>query len=101
LLCDDEFEVNYCGLDSDRDTEKEVDETALRLFPDVLTSKGGAYHFLSYPTFGIQLYLCRESSTPCKVKAVSFIPLVVRLAIEFELFEEQYRGGLLCQDNVG
>jgi hypothetical protein len=35
------------------------------------------------------------------VKAVSFIPIVARLAIEFELFEEvEERGGLLCQDDI-
>jgi hypothetical protein len=35
----------------------------------------------------------------CNAKAVSVVPLLVKLAIELGLFEEQYRGGLLCQDD--
>ena len=102
MLRDDEFGDNYNGLysDHDRDTEKEV-ETAISFFPDVLTRKGGAHRF--YPIQHLA-YKCTfvAKATPCKVKAISFIPLVVRLAIiEFGLFEEQYRGGLLCQDNIG
>jgi hypothetical protein len=31
-------------------------------------------------------------------KAASFIPLLARLAIELGLFEEEERGGLLCED---
>lgn len=37
MICDQEYE-NYQGLDSERDTEAEV-ETALRFFPDLLTRK--------------------------------------------------------------
>ena len=37
MICCNKLE-NYCGLDSDRDTEQEV-ETAIRLFPEVLTTK--------------------------------------------------------------
>jgi hypothetical protein len=36
----------------------------------------------------------------CNVKAVYFVPLLARPAIQFGLFEEQERGGLLCQDNM-
>jgi hypothetical protein len=32
------------------------------------------------------------------VKVVSFIPPLARLAMEFSLFEEEKRGGLLCED---
>ncbi|OEU10321.1 hypothetical protein FRACYDRAFT_247291 [Fragilariopsis cylindrus CCMP1102] len=63
---------------SDRDTEAEV-ETALRVFPEVLSRRGG----------------------PDNVKAVSFIPLVARLALGFGLFEEKERGGLLLEDEKG
>ena len=35
------------------------------------------------------------------MKAVSFLPLVARLAIELGLFEEEYEGGLLCLDHLG
>jgi hypothetical protein len=34
----------------------------------------------------------------CNLKAVSFVPLLARLAMELGLFEEKYRGGLLCKD---
>jgi len=39
MLCEDDLR-NYRGLDSDRDTEKEV-ETAIRFFPEVLSRNGG------------------------------------------------------------
>jgi hypothetical protein len=88
-------DADYRGLDSDRDTEKEV-ETAIRFFPNVLTRKGGRLN--EYP-IQCSLYLHREYRVwYCNMKAVSFITLLARLAIELGLFEEQYRGGLLCQD---
>ena len=37
VICSNELE-NYHGLDSDRDTDQEV-ETAIRLFPKILTTK--------------------------------------------------------------
>ena len=37
----------------------------------------------------------------CNVKAVSFIPLFVKLAIEFNAFDENKRGGLLIEDGIG
>ncbi|OEU23279.1 hypothetical protein FRACYDRAFT_233452 [Fragilariopsis cylindrus CCMP1102] len=79
---DDRYDRYYRGLDSNRDTAAEV-ETALRFFPEVLSRRGGPYN--KYP---IQ-YLA------IKVKAVPFIPLVVQLALEFGLFEEIERGGLM------
>ncbi|OEU18121.1 hypothetical protein FRACYDRAFT_238555 [Fragilariopsis cylindrus CCMP1102] len=85
---DDDDDDDDVDLDSDRDTEAEV-ETALRFFPEVLSRRGGRCN--KYP---IQ-YL----ATRCK--AVSFIPLVARLALEFGLFEEKERGGLLLEDECG
>ena len=73
---------NHRGLDSDRDTEAEV-EAIIRFFP----------HALSRNTYGD-----RDISWCCHIKAVPFIPFLVRLAIQLGLFEEQYRGGLLCED---
>jgi hypothetical protein len=35
----------------------------------------------------------------CNLKAVSFVPLVARIAIELGLFEKQERGGLLCSQD--
>jgi hypothetical protein len=37
----------------------------------------------------------------CNVDIIPFIPIVARLAIELGSFEEQYRGGLICQDFAG
>ncbi|OEU08510.1 hypothetical protein FRACYDRAFT_249400 [Fragilariopsis cylindrus CCMP1102] len=75
-------------LDSDRDTEAEV-ETALRVFPEVLSRRGGRSNM--YP---IQ-YIASRYST------MSFILLLARLALEFGLFEEEERGGLLIEGNYG
>ena len=85
----------YRGLDSDRDTEMEV-ETAIRFFPNILSRKGGLFN--EYPIQCL-LHLHREDQRWYgNMKAVSFITLLARLAIELGLFEEQDRGGLLCHD---
>ena len=93
MLCDNNSlggDVDYCGLDSERDTEEEV-EAIVRVFPEVLHIKGGRHHFypIQYSTF-----LCKNAKT------VSFIPILAKLAIEFGLFEEYLRGGLLCDDGT-
>jgi hypothetical protein len=41
MLCEDNLE-NYDGLDSDRNTEEEI-ETAVRFFPGVLSMKDGRW----------------------------------------------------------
>jgi hypothetical protein len=107
---------NYRGLDSERDTESEV-EAIVRFFPEVLSrrkqndwnadndddddSDDEEDPFIQsyYP---IQ-YLACVRIRGHNVKAVSFIPLVNRLAIELGvLFDgEGNRGGLLCKDVVG
>jgi hypothetical protein len=102
---------NYRGLDSDRDTEEEV-ETVIRFFPEVLTrTKQFAWYegeddneLITEDLYPIQLLAFTrrdEDDWACNMKAVSFIPLVARLAIELGLFEEQYQGGLLCPDHAG
>jgi hypothetical protein len=95
-LCNDNAvdSDNYHGLDSERDTEEEA-ETTIRLFPEVLSRKcrkGRFYpiQFLAYSYFS-------DSDNRCNLKAVSFIPLLVRLAIEFGSFDEELRGGLLIE----
>ena len=87
---------DYSGLDSDRDTEAEV-EIAVRFFPDVLSRKGGFgrnYYPIQCISFG---WDCLSN---VNVKAVAFIPPLARLAIELGSFEEEERGGLLCK-NLG
>jgi hypothetical protein len=108
MLCDNGVDEDYRGLDSDRDTEEEI-ETAIRFFPDVLSrqkkfvwdiddedeDQDGDFY---YP---IQLLaLTRRDGTSkawCNEKAVYFIPLLARLAIELCLLfdDEAERGGLL------
>jgi hypothetical protein len=92
----------YLGLDSERDTEKEV-ETTVRFFPDVLTRRKEIKRSY-YPIQYLVEYadnVDEDIHLMCNTKAASFIPLLVRLAIELGLFEEQDRGGLLCEDCVG
>jgi hypothetical protein len=93
----------YYGLDSDRDTPAEV-ETVIRLFPRILSrmvivqgGHGGVrigcpIHYLSYIiNDSMRCFLCN-------LKALSFIPLLARLAIEFGSYDEHQRGGLLIKD---
>jgi hypothetical protein len=94
-LCDNDIKSdNYRGLDSERDTEEEV-ETAIRLFPEVLSRRGGYYNY--YPIQLLAFARNEDGHWVWNLKAVSFIPLLVMLAIEFGLFEEEERGGLLCE----
>ncbi|OEU06225.1 hypothetical protein FRACYDRAFT_255571 [Fragilariopsis cylindrus CCMP1102] len=127
MLCERiecEYGLNYHGLDSERDTESEV-ETTIRCFPDVLTRRrklyvrdeqdywnyyqefdededekraGDEYEEEDYP---IQYLVCyrpvNDCFWDCNMKAISFVHLLARLAIEFGSFEEKDRGGLLCQ----
>ncbi|OEU09154.1 hypothetical protein FRACYDRAFT_249072 [Fragilariopsis cylindrus CCMP1102] len=86
----------YDALDSDRDTEEEV-ETALRFFPEVLSRRKDVYAGrFRYPIQELALaHDVQNGKYQCNVKTVLFIPIVARLAIEFDLFEEDERGGLL------
>jgi hypothetical protein len=109
MLCEiDSDSEEYRGLDSDRDTEQEV-ETTIRFFPDVLSRQKTivlydddeeiVHAHIFYPIQLFSYYFCREGICwRCSVKAVSFIPVLARLVIELGLFEEEERGGLLCQD---
>ncbi|OEU17925.1 hypothetical protein FRACYDRAFT_238355 [Fragilariopsis cylindrus CCMP1102] len=96
MLCEkNPYTDDYRGLDSDRDTEDEV-EAAIRLFPGVLSKKSGPQQRL--PIHFITCGSDDKLSGICNLKAVSFIPLAVRLATEFGLFREEERGGLLIED---
>ncbi|OEU06163.1 hypothetical protein FRACYDRAFT_273134, partial [Fragilariopsis cylindrus CCMP1102] len=100
MLCGDNIDEIYRGLDSDRDTEEEV-ETAIRFFPEVLSRRKDVYAgILHYPIQELAITLDEDDGCwRCNLKAVSFIPIVARLAIEFGLFEEVERGGLLSIDD--
>ena len=114
ILCDNATDPEtYSGLDSDRDTEAEV-ETILGFFPEVLARRRVRVrdadedahddaddddevvypiHCLSHVS-GLCIHLCN-------LKAISFIPLFVRIAIKFGCFAVEDRGGLLCDDCNG
>jgi hypothetical protein len=79
---------NYRGLDSERDTEEEV-EAIVQFFPRP--------SFLPKTIDGV--FESDGVTWGCHMKAVSFIPLLVRLAIELDLFDENDRGGLYYLDN--
>ncbi|OEU06869.1 hypothetical protein FRACYDRAFT_252769 [Fragilariopsis cylindrus CCMP1102] len=84
LLC--EYDPDN-GLDSDRDTEEEV-EAIIRFFPEVLSTAD-------------EHFICPIQRLVCNITVVSFIPLYVRLAIEFGSFPEEIRGGLFTKDKNG
>ena len=103
LCCNNDDPDDYCGLDSSRDTVAEV-ETAIRLFPDVLSrhSQRNFYDnddpvervvYYLHPIQCLSSNLLRISLMTC-----SFIPVLARLAIEFGTFERHLRGGLLNQN---
>jgi hypothetical protein len=101
-LCDNNVDSeNYGGLDSDRDRDTEGElETTIRFFPDVLSTIRGPFNhypiqYLSYSIIG-RMYNRRRN-----LKAVLFIPIFARIALELGCFDEQWRGGLLCRDYCG
>ena len=107
MLCDNnKYSENYYGgLDSDRDTEEEV-ETTIRLFPEILSLKSTNENKNSYGPgyYPIQCLTFRYDGDmglfqfECNLKAVSFIPLLARLATEFGQFMDEQRSGLLSTD---
>ena len=110
-LCCNKAGDDYQGLDKDRDTEQEVEAT-IRFFPNVLSRKKKARRWSGgedqmWVEYGHSMYpihflfsLClpggRDSRSKyiCNLKAVSFVPIVARLAIEFD---RRQRGGLLTK----
>jgi len=71
---------NYRGLDSNRDTEEEV-EAIVRFFPDVLTRKVDEEGYFHYPLKLLTSTRNKYGIWSYDVKAISFIPVVARLAI--------------------
>ena len=92
-------EDGYDGFDSEKDTEEEV-ETAIRSCPEVLTRRD-EHSIGRLPIQCLTLMHGDNNLLVCNVNAVSFVPLVAKLAIEFNSFEEHERGGLLIPDEDG
>ena len=89
----------YAGLDSNRDTQKEV-ETALRHYPETLSERGRQYG--DYPIQCIATIYDRPNNQGmCNPMAVSFVVLFAKLAIEFNSLADEERGGLLTTGGVG
>ena len=89
-------EEGYDGLDSERDTEEEV-ATAIRCCPEVLTRRDE--RFVVYPIMCLTFVQSEDNTKRVSnEKAVSFIHLFVRLAIEFNSFQDEERGGLLIEN---
>ena len=115
---------NHRGLDSTRDTEAEV-EKVLRIFPDLLskrkTTKYGLLNIYElmedeeeeeefgwvetedddgkYPIQCLASTFSNEDDKfICDEKAVPFVHLFAQLAIEFNSFDDEHRGGLLIED---
>ena len=93
------IEEGYDGLDIERDTEEEV-EKAIRSCPEVLTQRDERFQY--YP-FRCLTFMQNDNDDQImrNVKAVSFIPLFVQLAIEFNSFPKVERGGLIIEDDDG
>jgi hypothetical protein len=100
---------DYDGLDSDRDTEDEV-ETAIRFFPEILSRRKqeGYWHEEEqeweegfYPIQYLVCSQCDHGTNSFNLKAVSFVPLVARLSKEFGQFTEEERGGLFIDGRYG
>ena len=117
MLCDQNLE-NYRGLDSDRDTTKEV-ETIVRVFPNLLSKRketkwdgnvdedGVARGWINaddgegeYPIQCL-LDLYGPEGVIRNLKALPFLSDLARLGTELNQFEEEERGGLLINDRYG
>ena len=98
MLCDQSHDTDmYRGLDSNRDTEEEV-ITAIRFFPENLTARGGMRDEL--PIMCVQVLKNADGLELSlnNTKAVFFVHVLAKLAIELNSFEEDERGGLLIQN---
>jgi len=113
MLCDQNIGANYRGLDSTRDTVKEV-KAILRIFPGVLSKRKETVWVEDEVAVGwrwVAAQNVRQGDFPihcllrvyggvgyqCNFKAAPFIIVLAQVAIQFGLFEENERGGLLYE----
>ena len=83
------------GIDVHRDTEEQI-ENAICLFPEVISKK--TYSEVRYPIHELTAkVIIRNEISP---KAILFVPLLARLGIELDQFEEEERGRLLIKKEL-
>ena len=82
------------GIDVHRDTEEQI-ENAIHLFPEVISKK--TYSEVRYPIHELTAKVIRNEISP---KAILFVPLLARLGIELDQFEEEERGRLLIKKEL-
>jgi hypothetical protein len=91
-IFNDEIGDGYCGLDCDRDTEEELAAT-LRFFPCVMYLPR-----LTPNKMPLLVFLKNDEEDDvrlCNTKAVSFLPIVLSVAVELGVKNAYDRGGLL------
>ena len=88
MMLDQDYN-DYHGLDSDRDTQQEL-ETALRLYPEIIAGRHNTLNNSRYDILPIQCITHmygNDGKYVVNVKALPFLPLLVRLAIEFGSYD--------------
>ena len=113
MLCDQNIGANYRGLDSTRDTVKEV-KAILRIFPGVVSKQtkrvwvrgddavGGRWvvsHGGTNLPIQCLFWVVGDAGYQCNFKASPFIAVLAQVAIKFGSFEKNERGGLLRRFN--
>ena len=112
MICDQNVGDNYRGLDSERDTVKEV-ETIVRFFPNLLSKRKETrwdheeWEWIAaeegegkYPIQCL-LELWGPNGYSFNFKASPFIVILAQVATALDQFGEEERGGLLIEDRYG
>jgi hypothetical protein len=95
------FGDEYCGLDTVRDTDEELEAT-LRFFPCVMYLPRLTRNKM--PLLVLQKYDEDDEEDGvwvCNTKAVSFLPVILSVAVELGVKNSLERGGLLSHTNDG
>ena len=106
LLCDNNGN-DYKGLDINRDMKEQVEEL-YKAFPNALSKRSpfNGFELLPIQRLAFLYYDDEEEGTGQRtyghsVYALPFLPLLARLGIQHDQFEEHERGGLLIEDEGG
>ena len=113
----DQDGANYQGLDSNYNTDDEV-ETILRIFPDLINKRKETKFDIfdnvwdeidddddedggNYPIQCLTIMRDENGIAISNLMATPFVHLFAQLAIEFHSFDADTRGGLMIQDKSG